>query len=213
MKPTPTYATAVLVGVCVALAGCGSENDAPMPMAVGKSWEYETPPPIGPGVTTLTVTRRIPVAGREGYELKSRYGTARMVWKDGRLLASETAGAHFAPALPIYVTGRTRYPNLKNARGELVPGQMTFCGQTMPVEAIITRREDREKVRLATEVFMADVVDARLDVGNDYYILTTYFANGVGIVQQDLHRFSGRQDTLVSRFRLLSRPKMSDGKP
>jgi hypothetical protein len=202
-----------MVGAGLFLAGCGSEDDSLMPMAVGKTWEYETPPPIGPGVTTLTVTRRVPVAGREGYELKMRYGTSRMVWKDGRLLASETAGAHFAPALPIYVADKARYPNLKNKKGELVPGQMTFCGQTMAMEAIITRRPDREKLRLATETFMTEVVDARLEVGADYYILTTYFANGVGIVQQDLRKFSGRQDTLVARLKLLSRPTMAGKTP
>jgi hypothetical protein len=199
-----------MVGTGLGLNGCSGEDDSLMPLAVGKSWEYETPPPIGPGVTTLTVTRRVPVAGREGYELKMRYGTSRMVWKDGRLLASETAGAHFSPALPIYVPDKAVYPNLKNKRGELVPGQMTFCGQTMPVEAIITHRPDREKLRLTTQTFMAEVVDARLDVGSDYYILTTYFANGVGIVQQDLRKFSGRQETLVSRFRLLARSTVAE---
>jgi hypothetical protein len=182
-----------------ATLGCAAPSNDLMPLATGRSWKYEVPPPVGPTVATYTVSRAVPVAGREGFELTSSFGTSRMVWKEGILLTSQTAGAQFAPALPIFAPQRTTYR-----------GVMTFRGRPVRVEALTIRRREKERVNLRTKSVLADVVDVRMDLSTKLtgspttYQLTTYFVPGTGIVQQDLVKFSGRQDTLIARLRLIS---------
>ena len=182
-----------------ATIGCAPKPNDLMPLATGRSWKYEVPPPIGPTVATYTVSRTVPVAGREGFELTSSLGTSRMVWKDGILLASQTAGAQFAPALPIFAPLRTSYR-----------GVMTFRGRATRIEALTIRRREKERVNLRTKSVLAEVVDVRMDLPSESsgtattYQLTNYFVPGTGIVQQDLVMFTGRQDTLVARLRLIS---------
>jgi len=182
-----------------ATLGCAAPSNDLMPLATGRSWKYEVPPPVGPTVATYTVSRTVPVAGREGFELTSSFGTSRMVWKEGILLTSQTAGAQFAPALPIFAPQRTTYR-----------GVMTFRGRPVRVEALTIRRREKERVNLRTKSVLADVVDVRMDLSTKLtgspttYQLTTYFVPGTGIVQQDLVKFSGRQDTLIARLRLIS---------
>ncbi|MBL8047358.1 MAG: hypothetical protein JNJ45_01625 [Chthonomonas sp.] len=94
----------ILLGVAAGfvLVGCGGSNSSWWPMEVGKEWTYVAKSGLNSSVEVFRVRSRVPVAGREGFEIVSDSGPSHLVWNDGKLLANRLAGTSFVPALPIY---------------------------------------------------------------------------------------------------------------
>ncbi|RYG35130.1 hypothetical protein EON81_13635 [bacterium] len=156
------------------LVGC-SRTERLMPLEEGRSWTYSIRAGFEVAVEQVKVVRPISVAGAAGMELVGPLGISRMAWKDGVLYASQSAGARFTPALPIFVPpGRTV---TYHGRMETARGRVPTSGTIKSVEG--------QTVNLGAREFSTTRTTVVLKAGEDGIELITWFAAGVGIVQQE----------------------------
>lgn len=87
-------------GCVMFVVGCGS-SDQLFPLRVDNEWSYGVKTGIPEYVEEIKVTKRVPVAGVQGYELASSMGISRLVWKDDTLYATAMTGTRFNPPLPL----------------------------------------------------------------------------------------------------------------
>src|SRR4051812_5776034 len=91
-----------VAAVALLLGGCGSGNDY-MPLSVGNEWTYTVSNGFSERVQNVKVTRRVPVAGTQGFELQGPTGMSRMAWKGNTLYASVLPNARLLKAVPLLI--------------------------------------------------------------------------------------------------------------
>lgn len=89
-----------LLVIVAAMAGCDSRDNL-FPLRVGNEWSYGVKTGLADYVEAIKVSRQVPVAGVQGYELTSSMGITRIAWKGETLYARVLTGTRFEPPLPI----------------------------------------------------------------------------------------------------------------
>ncbi|RYG47675.1 hypothetical protein EON79_06690 [bacterium] len=156
------------------LVGC-SRTERLMPLEEGRSWTYNFRGAFESAVEQVKTVRPVSVAGAAGMELVGPLGISRMAWKNGVLYVSQTSGARFTPALPLFVP-----PGKKVAyhgRMETSRGRFPASGTIVTVEG--------QTINLGAREYGTTRSTVTLKAGEDGVELITWFAPGVGIVQQE----------------------------
>jgi hypothetical protein len=171
------------VVVTLAVAGCGNPGEL-YPLKVGSEWTFTVIDQFAQRVQKVKVTRRVPVALTNGYELDGPMGISRLAWKGSTLYAEEFPNTRVYKPMPILVAGDPK-ANLSWS------GTVQFMGQTVPAQA--TLHQEPESIDIGTKKF--DTVHATLIVkipGKSIEV-QTWYAMGIGPIRQD-QRTNGKLD-------------------
>lgn len=156
------------------LASCAA-NSSYFPSDVGLKWTYSVRTGFGAEhVEDVEVERRLSVAGTEGFEIGGPMGSSRLAWKRGVLWAERMANVAFSPPLPIFAEDR---------RAMRWEGTLRTAFGLEKASALL--EHDSDTLKPGGRVF--ETVAAKLTMQRPLgeTILTTWFAEGVGIVRQD----------------------------
>lgn len=175
--------------LAIALVGCGSESHPLMPLEVGDSVTYTVRSGFDTRVETVSVTRRLPVAGTQGAELSGPLGSARLAWRDGILYADTAANAQFEPPLPMLA---------EDGKDRTWHGRVRTLGREQPGSAVITQR--KEKIRIGSRDVETVHVTHRLRLARADIELDTWYQPGVGVVQQE-QRTKGQRVLQMQQLR------------
>ncbi len=155
--------------------GCG-KPDRLFPMQVGNEWTYNVKTTLAEFVTKISISRRVPVAGVEGYELTSPMGVSRLAWKGDVLYASALSGTRFNPPLPILNAAEEKHSfRVQNLR-------MYSAGVTYDVDATVEQEaqahtRDGQKYRATITVTTLRLKDREIQIKSIY-------KPGIGLVEQ-----------------------------
>ena len=130
--------------------------------------------------------------GTTGFELAGPMGVSRLAWKDGVLLAKQTANARFEPPIPLVtVDGKDRKWS----------GRMESLGKFSQATAELIQKKEKIEVGSRQVQTVFTVLTVRKDGGT--IELSSWFQPGVGLVQQE-QRTGGK---LILRMEMLGQPQ------
>jgi len=186
----------LLILLPLLLLSCSSGSSL-MPSDVGTTWTYKVRTGFGAQhVVDATITKRLSVTGAEGFELSGPLGATRMAWKDGTLWAQNFGNAQAMPALPLL--HEDRRPS--EWKGILE----TAIGKERATARLTHANEKLESAGRTISTTRTQLVIKR---PRSTTTLTTWFAEGIGIVRQEqrsdgefelrLDRVSGPRSTEV----------------
>lgn len=178
------------VAFAVAVAGCGAGGEEWMPMEPGRTWTYHARGGFVGYVEPVTVERAIAVAGAPGFELRGPLTTARLAWRDGKLLAEQVGGTRYVPPVPLLA------PESEKSRDWSGRAQVLNVG----LGAKGTLTQDREKLDLGGRQVDTRVTTLLLEMPRRRVEIRTWFAKGIGIVRQTQHT-NGIQDVAIDLVR------------
>ena len=184
---------AASVSVCAVMASsCGGpEKSELMPLTVGKQMTYSVNAGFEKMIDPIKVARTVPVAGTTGYELTSSFGTSRLAWRDGELLAAQTANAFFTPPIPLLT---------EDGSNRDWTGKIESMGRVSQGTATLTQKKS-EKIRIATQEFTTQATELTFRLPRGTIVVNSWFASGIGLVQQEQRT----NDQFVLRLELLNR--------
>lgn len=159
--------------LATALLGC-AKHDELMPMKLGKTWTYTVRPGFGTLVEPVKAIRQVPVGDGLGYELAGPLGVSRMAWQGTRLITDMAGNARFVPPIPLLGAGDKSL----DWRGWLETN-----GKKLPAKASLT--EASAKLSLAGRDFSGTRSTLKVKTPAGELVLDTWFAPGVGVVQQE----------------------------
>lgn len=168
------------------LLGC-SGKDRLLPLSVGQKWDYRYRWGVEREIGRIEVVREIPVANGTGWELKGPMGVARLGYVGDQLVADQLGGAFLTPALPIGIPVKSR---------ALWRGWVVSPVGRRPAKATIVASDASLKIRGRRKSLNRTVVTLR--VGDRTVELTTWYAPGDGIVQQE-QRTDDKLDLALER--------------
>lgn len=158
-----------------------------MPLSVGKSWTYEVRGRQLTQVGTMEVSRKLSVAGVEGYELNGPTGLSRLAWSHGRLLASEMAGTYYRPA--IVILDPSCPPGAIGWVGDIVGPAGTISASALLFnKAVQWPWGGRSVAAIETTL--------QIDADRRHVAVVSHYVDGVGLVGQD-QRTNGLQDVAL----------------
>jgi hypothetical protein len=173
------------------LLGC-SQAPSLMPMEVGRSTTYVVTYGLERHPEPVTVSREVPVSGASGYELTGEMGASRLVWKDGVLLASQTANAWFDPPIPLVAA---------DAGDRSWSGRVASLGTKSLASATLTH--SKEKLDLAGKTLDTVLSVLTIQLPRGRIEVSSWFQPGVGLVQQEQRT----GDNLVVKMEMIGGPK------
>lgn len=168
----PRLGPAVIL-ILILLAGCSRGPDL-FPLEVGKSRKYVVSSGMAKRVATLQVTGRAPVAGVQGYELRSELGNFHVGWRFGWLWASDLAGTRFSPPLPLLYAD---YKGVKTWKGKV-----EAMGKTTDGQAELTQSWGDKASR--TDGKQGVLVKITLKTGGKTIETESIYMPGTGLVEQ-----------------------------
>jgi hypothetical protein len=186
-----------VLAVALFVAGCSGTNTY-FPLEPGQTWTYNIRADLATYVEEVKVTRRVAVAGVQGFELGGPLGYSRVAWKGGVLLADSLPNTGVSPPLPLLVPGDPntlseeakkdgakpqpvrRWQGFVESRGKKIPAKATLYQE----EATLTI-EPRKHQTIKTTI--------RMFVAGKTLELVTWYADGMGPLRQEQHT-DGLQD-------------------
>jgi len=170
------------------LAGCAPKDDY-FPLRVGEHWTYTVKEDkFATRVQQVRVTRRVPTALTNGFELDGPMGISRLAWRDGTLYAEELPSTRIYQPLPLLVS---RDPNASLTWS----GQVETLGISQPARA--TLKQKIEPIDIGSKRVDALRADLTISLPNNKIVeLDTWYAKGIGPVKQD-QRTNGNLDIHV----------------
>ena len=166
--------TLALAGFFILLAGCGSPDQL-FPLRVDNEWSYSVKTGIPEYVEEIKVTKRVPVAGIQGYELASAMGISRLVWKGDTLFATALTGTRFNPPMPLLSSAEEKatFP---------WEGTVYSGGKAHKATATLTQTSeplirDGRKTPTTKTVLLVRLADRELET-------VTWYAPGTGMIMQ-----------------------------
>ena len=175
------------------LVGCGvaPQSDL-MPLKVGRVATYTVTAGFDKMVDPLKVTREVPVAGTTGYEMTASFGTSRLAWKDGVLVAAQTANAFFVPPIPLVS---------EDGKDKTWTGKVEAMGARSPATATLTQKEDAN-LEIGTKKYKARATELTIKMPRGTITVSSWFVPKIGLVQQEQRT----NDQFVLRLELLHGP-------
>jgi hypothetical protein len=137
--------------------------------------------------------REIPVAGTTGYELSASYGTSRLAWKDGRLLAAQTTNAFFDPPIPLVS---------EDGKDISWSGRIESMGKISQATATLTQKKN-EALQIAAKRYTTQATQLKINLPRGTILIDSWFVPKIGLVQQEQRT----NDKFVLRMELLHGPK------
>jgi hypothetical protein len=184
MSRTPIFLAITLTGIVA--AGCGSAEDL-YPLKLHEQWTYTVKNSFSTRVQNVAVTRQIPVALTNGYELDGPMGISRLAWRDGTLYAEALPNTRIYKPMPLLVAKVG--PATRHWSGYV----QTLAGNE---KAEATMEQMPDSIELGARKL--DTVRSNLTVKlpNKTVELDTWYARGIGPVKQD-ERTNGNLDVHV----------------
>jgi hypothetical protein len=163
----------------VALCGCASAPQSNlMPLKVGETWIYRVHGRELDQVVPFKVTRRISVAGTNGYEIASDLGISRLAWVGTKLVADELAGTKYDPPLPLLDS-------------QSAPADAQWEGTVTTPAGILrgtaTQSQHVDKRPASGRTGVATVSTIELKTGHNVLTLVSSYVPEVGMIQQEEH--------------------------
>lgn len=174
------------------LVGCGKAQSDLMPLKVGRSSTYEVTAGFDKMVDPIKVARELPVADTTGYELTSTFGTSRLAWKNGELLASETANAFFNPPIPLVTD---------DGKDRSWSGRIEAMGKKTLATATLTQKKG-EDLQIAAKRYTTQSSELKINLPRGTIVINSWFVPKIGLVQQEQRT----NDKFVLRLELLHGP-------
>lgn len=174
-----------IVGASLLLGCSGSPRLAPL--AVGDHWDYRFRRGIERDVASIRVTREVPMVGGRGWETKGPMGVSRLGYRGNDLVADELGGAFLTPPLPLGIPVKSH---------DQWRGWVTSAAGRLPAKATIAATEAKLSVGGRLRTLNRTVVTLR--TGNHTVELTTLYAPGDGIVEQE-QRTDDKLDLVLER--------------
>jgi len=150
-------------------------SDQLFPLQVGNQWTYNVKTALPEFISKVTVARRIPVAGVEGYELTSTMGTSRLVWKDKVLYATVLSGSRFNPPLPLLRDTEEKHSFRQKLR-------MYASGKTYEVDATVD--QETQPYTRGGKRFRATVTMTTLRLKDREIEIRSVYSPGTGLMEQ-----------------------------
>jgi hypothetical protein len=152
-----------------------SSGSSYMPSDIGTTWTYKVRTGFGAQhVVDTTITKRLSVTGAEGFELSGPLGATRMAWKDGTLWAQNFGNAQALPALPLL--REDRQPSEWKGTIEAATGRENATARLT---------HESEKLENAGRTISTIRTQLVLKHARSTTTLTTWFAEGIGIIRQE----------------------------
>ena len=174
------------------MAGCGSSQSEYMPLKVGSQSTYLVSAGFEKMVDPIRVTRAIPVAGTTGFELTGTFGTSRLAWKGGELVAAQTSNAFFSPPIPLLTS---------DGKERKWSGRVESMGTRSQATATLTQK-DKETISIGTKQYTTRATELTINLPRGTIVINSWFDPKVGVVQQE-QRTNGK---FVLRLELLRAP-------
>ncbi len=160
--------------VLVALTGCG-KSDQLFPLRIGNEWTYNVKSGLSEFVSKVTVSRNIPVAGVQGFELSSPMGISRLVWKGDILYATVLSGSRFNPPLPMLNASEEKHTFRQAVR--MYSGGKTYEAEATVAQETQTHTRDGRKFKATMTTTLLRMKDREVEIKSVY-------APGIGLVEQ-----------------------------
>jgi len=155
------------------LAGCGGGHPL-MPLAVGRSTTYVVKFGFDSRVEPVKVTRRIAVAGVDGYELAGPLGVSRLAWNKGTLYSDQAVNASFEPSLPMLA---------EDAKDRVWHGRVVSMGKVNPATARLVHK--KSSVVIGGRKLDTTLAVLTLTIPGGEIELDSWYAPEIGLVQQE----------------------------
>jgi len=168
------------------LCGCNSTPDL-YPLRMGMEWTYSSSNGFSPRIQEIKVTRRVPVAFTNGFELQGPTGITRLAWRGGTLYADAFPNTRIHNALPILVA---------NDPHASVNWNGTLDTANFNRTATASLNQNPENIQVGTRRYDAIRAVVSLSTGNDNYEMITWYAKGLGPIRQE-QRTNGKLDYKV----------------
>jgi hypothetical protein len=162
-------------GFFLLATGC-ARKDGLFPLEQGNTWSYTVISGFSKYPIRLKVTKPVSVAGVNGYQLESNAGVSRLAWRSGMLMAETLNSTRFDPALPLL-------QDTKDKASRTWKGKVTSLAQ--PVDGKAEISQEPQKVEVAGRTYQAIKVHVELTVPGRIVTVDSYFADGIGLIQQE----------------------------
>lgn len=162
-----------LLPAALLLVGCRSSNQL-LPLAVGKEWTFRYRWGVQREPGALKVVREVPVADGPGYELTGPMGTCRLGYQGNTLVADQLGDSFMVPPLPIGIPAGKR---------AIWSGWITTPRGKFPAKATLAASLDELPVGGRPRKLNHSLT--RIRMGTHQIELTTWYAPGDGIIQQE----------------------------
>lgn len=164
-----------------------------MPLSEEAIWTYQAEPGLQNETVDLKVSGLVPIGSNEGYELKSGWGSSKLVWNGDQLFAAQLGGTEYNPPLPLLAKLRPE-DEIKWT------GEVTVAGISKPATASLKTKEN--EARIGSRTMTATESDITLTVGEDTHEIQTWFVENYGIARQEQRK----NGLLINRLTYLSGP-------
>lgn len=159
-------------------------------METGRSWTYHARGGFVGYVEPVSVVRPLAVAGSPGFEIQGPLTSARLAWRDGRLLAEQVGGTRYAPPVPLLAQEGEKSIDWS--------GRAQVLNVGLGAKGTLT--QDKEKLDLGGRQVETRVSTLLLEMPRRRVEIRTWFAKGIGIVRQTQHT-NGIQDVAIDLVR------------
>ena len=158
------------------LSGCSKTTTQPyFPLAKGNTWSYTFRSGLQTFVEEFTVTRKVQIAGTQGWELSSPMGNSRATWDKGKLLINQLPTTRFYPELILLDPSE---PNSERSWN----GSIESNGLKQKASANIIQKKERYKI--GSRSYNTIKVTLNLNSGPKKVEVVTWFAKDIGILSQ-----------------------------